>query len=329
MTAPSTPSFLRSQFPCLCAALLLSASSTPLAHSQTASPATSDFHIGVIERNQPVRLSTQNVTVSAAGQSVAVAISAGATRLPTHLLVFLDATPNNVAPYNKTLGDLTRVFNRGWLVSVVRPDGYETPYVPSEAALAAALSTAAPATFDYASAFNQLAGFAGRRALIVEQGVSATNPAMLASARSLIPEVYRVDGGLGAGRSSGQADADWDYYAGFTTGAAGRAGNPPPPPAAYGQSLPPQGTRGRTANGVMHELKFAAAVKDALNDADHYYDLDVKSPVPGLAGPIQITYRHLHAHTVVLSETLYFTTATSAEGSTREPLRLPYSVRRQ
>jgi hypothetical protein len=283
-----------------------------------------DVHIEVIERSEPVRLSRHNVTVSVAGKSFNFAVSAGKPQIPTHLLVILEKGPKNTAPYSEAIASVSRALRSGWLVSMVRPDGYETPYVSSEAALAGALGSDTPARFDYAAAFNELASFGGRRVLILEQPTSAIDPAMRAAIR-LIPEVYRVDGGsLTWNDPLGQDD----YDDGFCNGLTARAGCGPSAPASF-EAPSFSHVKQRTANGVMHEVEIGAAVKDALSDAHRYYDIDVKVPASGLSGPLQVTYRHLHPRTTLLSEAPYLSAADTSESARREPLQVAYSVRRQ
>jgi hypothetical protein len=306
-------------------ALFLCACLSPAARGQNPAPvaAPSDIHIGVIECYEPVRLSARNVNASIAGQTYAVAITPRTTQVPTHLLVILEPGPKNTAPYSDAMETVGRVFARGWLVSIVRPDGYATPYTANQAALTAALQSIAPPAFDYGGAFNELASFAGRRVLILEQSVSATNPRMLATARSLIPETYRVDGGVIV------RDEPFDDNFNLVNPGIDYADGYAETPAASIQPQSPRRKKIRSPNGVMHEVKFANAVKDALSDANYYYDLDVKVPASALAGPVLLTYRNLHPHTDLFSETPYQNATGSGDGPKREPLQVAYSIRRQ
>jgi hypothetical protein len=301
------------------------ATGLPLAAGQTPSPSAStasDVHIGVIERNEPVRLSSRNVSATVAGQSTGVAISPGTKQGPTHLLVILEAGQKNTPPYSGSIESLGPAFEQGWLVSVVRPDGLVTPYVANEAALASALNSAGQSRFEYKAAFKELAAFAGRRVLIVEQSASTTNPPMLAEARDLIPEVYRVDGGLARrpepmeGPPAPPAPTADSVDVGIPETPAASA--PPPPSLVH--------VKGRTRNGVMHEAKFSVAVKDAVRDAGNYYDLDIKVPASSLDGPVQLTYHHLHRHTDVFSERPYLDVASASDGPQREPLADAFAV---
>ena len=164
---------------------------------------------------------------------------------------------------------------------------------------------------------------AGRRVLILEQSVSATNPRMLATARSLIPETYRVDGGVIV------RDEPFDDNFNLVNPGIDYADGYAETPAASIQPQSPRRKKIRSPNGVMHEVKFANAVKDALSDANYYYDLDVKVPASALAGPVLLTYRNLHPHTDLFSETPYQNATGSGDGPKREPLQVAYSIRRQ
>ena len=324
----------------LCAGLLI-LGATPATHGQVgsgASAAMSELHIDVIEKSEKARLSSHDFKLSVAGRPYGVTVSDGKyieRQEPTHLLVTLANRPANAAPYSDVIDALDGVLARGWLVSIVRSDGYQTLYLSSAAALSNALRSGGPVGFDYRAAFTGLAGFAGRRVLIVEQPVSQTDPQMLAMARDLIPEIYRVDGGfptLSMNTNAGLLRDASEGFAALPNPTAELVGTCPAGssaefcvPEAPGQTGFP--TKRRTSNGVMHEVKFKDAVKDALKDVDSYYDLDLKVPAQATAGPLVLTYSRSGYFPFVFSRHPYLLAASSDGGKMRVPVQQTLAIK--
>ena len=82
-----------------------SSSVTLVAHGQyvgASSTGPSDVHIGVVEaRTCPI--SARNVSAMVAGKSCSVVIS---QNVATHLLVILQESPENIAPFNEAMESL-------------------------------------------------------------------------------------------------------------------------------------------------------------------------------------------------------------------------------
>jgi hypothetical protein len=257
-----------------------SSSTTSSAGSPSAS-STKTVHFEVIEHGRAASLSSSEFVATVAGAEVPVSLTKGTATAPTHLLLILQSGHGKPQLPKDVLHELEPEMKRGWKVSVVLADGSETPYASTQSQLIAAVGHGTDAGYNGQVALEELAAFAGRRVLIVVQPDQAFNPVMLAQARSLIPEIYRVDGGL---LKSGTT-----ITVSSAAGCAGFGGNIDcaPTPAA---ALPSTASKpvvvedsrdygsGRTPNGVLHEVDLKAAVKEALRDAGRYYDVVLQMP---------------------------------------------------
>jgi hypothetical protein len=231
------------------------------------------------------RFTERNFAVSQNGLQYPVRVTspsranaAGAAGLPTHLLVVL---PSGARRLNDAdlVKSLNRVFSEGWLVSVNRPDGSFTPYSTADALSAAlAAAPAAPLTasqVDQAakSEIETLGSFPGRRLLLLDVTGPRDKPALqwTSLARKTRAQAYIVDGGV----------VEKKYVEVFE-------GTLQHPDLAEGYY---KDVKMRAYDGVFHEVKLAAAVKDALADASYDYDLQFEIPESqsGPASPITLT----------------------------------------
>jgi hypothetical protein len=64
-----------------------------------------------------------------------------AAPVSTHMLLVIPSGSAKWLKPDKLMPELAAPFDRGWQISVVRPDGYATPYLSTESELRAALVT--------------------------------------------------------------------------------------------------------------------------------------------------------------------------------------------
>jgi hypothetical protein len=235
----------------------------------------------------PSRFTDRNFAVSYQGRQYPVRVSlpfkanaADASGFPTHLLVVFPSgaqRPNDA----DLVKSLNRVFSEGWLVSINRPDGRFTQYSTGPDSLAAALAAtpAAPLTDTQADLAAQseieiLESYPSRRLLLLVVDIPRGKPVPLwrILAMKTHAQAYIVDGGM---IKMVFYDESWGTGEAYTPG----GGDYLPKKVRYSD------------NGVFHEVKFSAAMKDILKDARYDYNLQFTIPdsQSGPASPITLT----------------------------------------
>ncbi|ADW67426.1 hypothetical protein [Granulicella tundricola] len=189
-----------------------------------------------------------------------------AAGVPTRLLVVLqNVDPEGRASVGAKLG---KVWKAGWSVSVLDAQGMESGYVSSAPALRLALAGVERRSSPRA-AVGRLTSFAGRRVVFVvtQPGAALGGP----TARGLLQSgvtVYHVGGNPLIQEST---DENASMSPPVTNGATD---------AVNGGIVIPGGLSTYRKRGrETEEGSFSGAVRDALNDANGYYDLKVAVPV--------------------------------------------------
>jgi hypothetical protein len=187
-----------------------------------------------------------------------------ATRM---LVVFDPRLAADTSAVANTVQGLGPVWQRGWQVSVVRPDGLITPYATSQTALQQALngppvnSKFVPQTVAR-NAMKQLRNFPGRRVLLyvsVLTGWENTKVpvALKYQAGKAMVQVYVVDGGEPAHTDTFD---DVDYMRRGLNGEPGIA------------SIPSQNL---FKFGLFHEVNLYDAISNSVRGAKGYYALEL------------------------------------------------------
>jgi hypothetical protein len=234
------------------------------------------------------QFSTRNFIVTQQGHRYPIQLTQPTLKnrsasLPTHLLVVMNkssaksqgisANPDTLLP------SLTTVLAHGWQVSIMRFDGYATPYLTTisdlKSSLAAPLESSPPPD----STLTELRSFPGRRVLLLVGPIDQTDDQWLASQKPFFSPIYVVDGGI-------EVDEPVQF--------------PTPSGNTYtSDTLPPYKINVRRyIAGIAHEKNLSTALHDALLDTHNFYDLaftPIASPVSSTA-PVILTLRHLPPH---------------------------------
>jgi hypothetical protein len=232
-------------------------------------------------------LSTKNFIVTQQGHRYPIRLAqpplkdhAPASDVPTHLLVVVRGHTAKPVNTGDLLKQLAPVFERGWQVSIMRPDGYATPYLATAADLLTSLAAPKQSSPPPGMTLAELQTIPGRCVLLVVGPLTRKDNGWFQTERDFVSSIYVADGGVPTKRYPEYADADGGTYT---------------------PDLPPAIVRVRSySQGMAHEKDVAAAVKDALLDAHNFFDLSF-TPVTSLVtdlGPVTLTLHRMQEQTV-------------------------------
>jgi hypothetical protein len=193
--------------------------------------------------------------------------------IPTHLLIVFDprlATTDHSAA--ELIADLRPLWQHGWQVGVVAPNGLVTPYASSETELLHALNDKQSTLSKATEAAKHLNDFPGRKILLYMSTVGGWEDTKLPvrlkkAAVSSMAQIYIVDGG----RPSGSYD-----YLGPVTQGRGSSLSSLPATTEVGRipkvSYPAENL---FKFGVFHETSLRVALANSVRNSGSYYDLKI------------------------------------------------------
>ncbi|HEY6374787.1 MAG TPA: hypothetical protein VIX90_04605 [Edaphobacter sp.] len=252
------------------ASLLLALLCTPigLAQQPIPIPQSNELHIAIRmqdESGEPISdLSTDRFQLTANGTSFPITVTRPGDRasatVPTRLLVLL--TPTASRNNTDILERLHPFFKRGWQVSILTASSTQTPYAAREQDLKTALQNGIGKSKTVVQAIYDLDDFQGRRIVFYltdsRQNLDDTTRKAAAKVTAML---YHVGGDI------------WRNFYGMPGSLAlvtvtSDPASPLPDAPIYVQSI----------RDVREERTFAGARRDAIRDAQGYYDLKALIP---------------------------------------------------
>jgi hypothetical protein len=269
--------------------------------SVQAAPQSDSLHIGVFVQDlygKPIsHLDASNFAISNQGTPLPFQIvrpahrpSAASDAEATRMLIILAPNiPNSTAALNNLLPKLDPVWQRGWQVAAILPNGNHTPYATSAEQLSQLCATAAnnpPSQFVKAADRNNvrhLNSFVGRRLVLYLTGSTSQQEMppekLLAAAKQVMAQLLVVNGGdlvWETGAVAEMSNCSNTMPSLFGGPAASRAAQSSTPPAYRSNCL---GSYKKVSKQDDWYLFVATnthvAINEAIQSANGYYSLRI------------------------------------------------------
>ncbi len=242
-----------------------------------------------------------------------------AAPVSTHMLLVIPAGATKWLRPEKLMPELAEPFDRGWQISVVRPDGYATPYLGTEAELRNALATPPVTGTISEQLFNEFQNLPGRRVLMIAGTPDPVERRWIGRTNSIYP-VYIADAPPKkrdpqdiADNLSCLADHSTRYaFSGREREYVAGIGD-----VRVGRCVQWEDNSRFYTEGLDRERSLPNALKAAVRDSHNFYDLTFQPDIT-TKDPITLTLKHMHRQKVAV-DTYVSTVATP--GSAPEVMR--------